>query len=114
MATTIELHRMLMDELGVTTQEDQDKIYRYWSLYESETVESVRYLRVKLHALEKMMAQARTNIDLTVGTDKLNASQIFKHLETMWRIARESLNAELPNGSTPTIEVSGASYIPED
>jgi len=82
--TSAEYITLMMKELdSVSDTELATNAATWWTLNADQPSERLQYLYTKRQAIQYLMFQARKNIDITIGPDKLNASQVFKHLASL-------------------------------
>lgn len=107
MATTTELQAMILSELNVSEDKEiMHLVESWWSLYTSYDSDHLRYLYTKRHAIAYLMGHARKKIDVTIGTDKLNASQEFRHLKDLYDSVSSELGMLQPGGTIAPLETT--------
>ena len=114
MATTTELQDLILVELNATDDKELSvALPTWWSLYSDKATTHLQYLYSKRHALGYLMGKSRKKIDVTIGTDKLSASQEFKHLKEMHESITNEIKDLEPGGTIPSMSVVDPTVLVE-
>lgn len=95
MATKEDYLKAIYADLSLCSSTEWDALFNSWWELLSTDSEATRFYKIKKRFAHKMMTSAAGKVDITIGTDKYQASQELKQWEAIYKASSDELDKHI-------------------